>query len=82
MNAKDDSKVTDYLAALTTDGQTASIEFDINLPNDERATFIRTSPDGKRYCHVTADSEAGEEFANELAVYPPESSSSSSSSSS
>ena len=85
MNAKDSSKVQDYIDSLAESSSSGSdgiaeIVADINLGNDIRLTLIKTDS-GAYHCHLVFDNEAGDELAGELTTYPvPESSSSSSSS--
>jgi hypothetical protein len=78
MNAKDNSKVTDYVAdvAVVTSAA-ASITHDINLSDDRRLTIVES--DDRVFVSLISDNDAGDQIAAELTEYPVPSSSSSSS---
>lgn len=56
MHVKDNDAVTNYVTALTTGGQTASIIHDVSVGNHGRFTLIQTLPDAKRFACWIIDS--------------------------
>lgn len=70
MHVKDNDAVTNYLTALTTGGQTASIVYDRGYGDHDRLVLIGTLPDGKFYGCFIKDSpnENDNTFKGELVL--------------
>jgi hypothetical protein len=70
MHVKDNDAVTNYLTALTTGGQVASVVYDRGLGTHDRFTLIQTLPDGKYFGVFIKDSinENDNTFKGELVL--------------
>lgn len=57
MHVKDNIGITNYLTALTTGGQTASIVYDKALGDHDRFVLIQTLPNGLYFAAFIKDSK-------------------------